>query len=347
MSAVFPDNVGVEDPFGVTSDRALGDIARALRPEEMEPRIVAALCGIQPAVRAARLRGIRVVRHKPGRRCLIEYTVETDFANGVRRDLTLIGKARASHRPETTFRRQMALTAAGFGEESADGISVPDAIACFPDLNLWLQRKVEGRPLTQVLDQPGATAAVERTAAAACKVHRCGVATKRVHSMADEIRILRERLPSVAGAEPRWASRIERLLLAGDRLAASVAAPAPTGIHRDFYPDQVIVAGERLFLIDFDLYCIGDPAVDIGNFLGHLVEQALRTKGDPAAYSELEAVFAGRFYALAGPETRHAVEAYRDLTLMRHIHLSTLFEDRRPFTSALLEMCEERLSPWI
>src|SRR2546426_9353652 len=41
---------------------------------------------------------------------------------------------------------------------------------------------------------------------------------------------------------------------------------------------SVIVNGERLFLLDFDLYCEGDPALDIGNFLGHITEQSLRSE---------------------------------------------------------------------
>jgi hypothetical protein len=37
--------------------------------------------------------------------------------------------------------------------------------------------------------------------------------------------------------------------------AASATWPPPArcGIHRDFYADQVIVDGSRLYLLDFDL----------------------------------------------------------------------------------------------
>jgi hypothetical protein len=45
---------------------------------------------------------------------------------------------------------------------------------------------------------------------------------------------------------------------------------------------------------------------------------------------------------LTGEGVRHAVRAYTTLTLVRHIHISTLFEKRRHLTGPLLEMCEER-----
>jgi hypothetical protein len=50
-----------------------------------------------------------------------------------------------------------------------------------------------------------------------------------------------------------------------------------------------------------------------------------------------------RFVALSGEGTRHAVRVYSALTLARHIHLSTLFPERRHLTGDLLELCEERL----
>lgn len=40
--------------------------------------------------------------------------------------------------------------------------------------------------------------------------------------------------------------------------------------HRDFYDKQVLLAKGRATLIDFDTYCMADPALDLGNFLAHL-----------------------------------------------------------------------------
>jgi aminoglycoside phosphotransferase (APT) family kinase protein len=162
--------------------------------------------------------------------------------------------------------------------------------------------------------------------------------------MADELRILHERLPAVAGQHPAWAERIARVLAACDRLGAATPPARVTGIHRDFYADQVLVDGPDLYLVDFDLYCAGDPALDVGNFLGHITEQSLRTLGDPAALADREAALTEHFLALAGEAARPAVRAYRTLTLARHIALSTQFPDRRHLTAALLELCEQELS---
>jgi aminoglycoside phosphotransferase (APT) family kinase protein len=161
--------------------------------------------------------------------------------------------------------------------------------------------------------------------------------------MADELHILRGCLQAVAEASPAWAPRLEPLFDACAGLGAAVPPAPPRGIHRDFYADQVIVDGPRLSLIDFDLYCAGDPGLDAGNFLGHITEQSLRTRGDPAALADREEALEERFVELSGEGTRPAVRAYAALTLARHVYLSTRLPDRRPWTASLLELCEERL----
>jgi thiamine kinase-like enzyme len=122
-----------------------------------------------------------------------------------------------------------------------------------------------------------------------------------------------------------------------------VSASGDCGIHRDFYSAQVLVDEGRLFLIDFDLYCRGDPALDIGNFIGHMTEQSLRELGDARAMAEQENALEERFVTLAGEEYRSRIQAYTTLTLTRHVYLSTQFSERQKFATSLLGLCEERL----
>jgi hypothetical protein len=336
-------DVALIDPLGVTNDPAMSSLAAALDPVKVRRRFRGRLRRLTGENGLPHLRTIRVIRYKPGRRCVIEYDLEVERPDAAPEMVTLIGKVRRLRSGKSGYRLLSALWDAGFGADSADGITVAEPIGVVPEFRMWLQRKLQGQVATDLLAAPGGEDLVRRIAEAAHKLHRAGVLAKRRHTMNDELRILHERLPSVARSEPRWAGRIERLLDACDRLGAGTLKPEPCGIHRDFYADQVIVAGPRLCLIDFDLYCEGDPALDIGNFLGHIREQSLRSLGDPEALTDLEVAMEERFVELAGEETRPAVRAYELLTLARHVHLSTLFPERRPFTGNLLELCEEYL----
>jgi len=337
------ETIPVKDPFGVAGDPEMRPLGAALDPIEAQRQLGHCLRLLTGEHGTLHLMAIRVTRYKPGRRCVIEYDVEIEDPDAPPEAVTLLGKVRRLRSGKSGYRLLDTLRNAGFETDSRDGISVPEPVGVVPEFRMWLQRKVQGQVATDLLAEPGGEGLVRRIAEAAHKLHRAGVLAKRRHTMNDELRILHERLPSVARSEPQWAGRIERLLDACDRLGAGTLQPEPCGIHRDFYADQVIVAGPRLCLIDFDLYCEGDPALDIGNFLGHIREQSLRSLGDPEALANLEVAMEERFVELAGEETRPAVRAYKLLTLARHVHLSTLFPERRSFTGSLLELCEEYL----
>ena len=335
-------SLAVLDRFGAAADPALPTLSLALDPETVRreflrlPRLSGGPAG------RLRVQAIRVARHKPGKRCLVEYDLEVE-RNGEVEVLTVLGKLRVHRFGKSGYRLLAALRRAGFDEANPDGISVPEPIGVVPAFRMWLQRKAAGRPVSRLL-KPGETALARRIAEAARKIHVCQIATESRHAMGDEIRILRECLEKVAREEPRWRSRCERLGRDAERLAASVAAPSTAGIHRDFYADQVLADGDRLVILDFDLYCEGDPGLDPGNFLGHVTEQALRSTGDPRALADFEETLEERFVALSGEAARESIRAYAALTLARHVYLSMLFPERRRFTEELLALSEERIS---
>ena len=99
----------------------------------------------------------------------------------------------------------------------------------------------------------------------------------------------------------------------------------------------------RVYITDFDLYCMGDPGLDIGNFLAHMTEQSLRQHGNPTAFVVQERALKDRFLELAGTDYERSVEAYCTFTLARHIYLSCHLPDRQHLTGLLLDLTEKRL----
>lgn len=319
------------------ADPALPTLQTALDPARAAA-IFADSTEHHPALRLP-LIGIRLVRHKPGRRAVIEYTFGEREQQG---RCVLIGKIRRQRSGRSGFELLQQLQRRGFDEHSPDHVSVPTPVAYIKVLRLGLQCKAAGIEATTMLAGPYGVALAQRIAEAAYKLHRADVAPRRRHDMANELRILHARLDEVAAARPAWHARLEQLKRSAARIGMALAPTAVCGIHRDFYADQIIVDGGRLWLLDFDLYCAGDPALDIGNFVGHLTEQALRELGDAAALIEVEHALIEHYAALAGDEVRPAARVYALLTLMRHIYLSTQHPQRRSCTEALLTLCERR-----
>jgi len=335
--------ITVSDPFGAAADPALPALKLALDPFEAKEELKRRLPRLGGEDGIVRLQAIRVIRHKPGKRCVIEYDVKVE-REGLRSKLiTLIGKVRAKRYGNEGYRLLESVWNSGFQADSPDGISVPEPIGVLPKLQVWLQRKVPGRLASDLLAEGGGLAVARRIAKAIHKLHRANVPTERTHTMADELRILHAHLPLVSEAKRQLGKRIDRVLAACDRLGADLPPPKACGIHRDFYPAQVMVDGARLYLLDFDLYCKGDAALDVGNFLGHIIEQSARRFGDPSALADREKALEDAFVELSGEAARNAVRAYTTLTLVRHIYLSTRFPERMAFTERFIELCEKRL----
>jgi Ser/Thr protein kinase RdoA (MazF antagonist) len=127
-------------------------------------------------------------------------------------------------------------------------------------------------------------------------------------------------------------------------LAASLPAAPPRALHRDFHPDQVLVDGERLWLLDLDLQAQGNGALDAGNFTAHLVERGLCDPRGAHSLCSARRAFVKRFTELEPGAGLGVIEAWETLSLARHVQISTLLPERRPCTEALLDHCEARLA---
>jgi len=329
--------VTIADPHAVSADPAMPFIAQALDPAYMQPRL-RSLAG--PAGGDLELRAIRVTRWKPGRRCLIEYDLDSD-ASALPR--TLIGKVRAKSFDASTYTLVKQLAERDFEPNSADGVSVPAVRGALAECHMWLQDKVSGTPAWEALIGSDGLQAARRIGGAIAKLQRALPAPSRTHTIADEIAHLHKALDNVRVLHHEWDSRLRAVQRACALLGATVRDTPASAVHRDFYHDQVIIDPDRVWLLDLDLVAEGNPALDAGNFTAHLVEQSLRLLGNPDALAAKASAFVAEFCRARGDVHRENIGIYETLSLARHIHISTTFESRRLYTKALLTLCERRL----
>lgn len=323
---------------GVCLDPAMPFLERALDCGWMERRL-GALGVVSSELAGHTLVSAALRRHKPGRRCLIEYRFEG--ARGSE-GFVWVGKARARKGGGWSERVARALRDAGLRGDSC--VTVPEPLGGIPELHLELQRGVPGDGVFGRLVGADGGALAARCAAAIARVHASGVTVPRTHTLADELAILRERLTRVQGSHPVWAGRVADVLAGCENLAASIDPVTPTLIHRDFYPDQLLVDGRRLWLLDLDLCSMGDPCLDHGNFLAHLIEWSVRHRGRPDALRECEQAYREVALASVGPGGAERLEVYLTLSVARHIQLATQFPDRRAGMPSLIAWCERRLA---
>ena len=329
------------------------------------------------------LQPVQVLRHKAGRRAMLEYRLLPSSGSDAQEQV-LLGKLRFKGADRHGFRVQQALHARGF---SLPWLAVPEALAILPEQKLWLQRKVPGVMATRLLRPGSSTELATRIGRALAALHHAGahllqaseasflhhgnpasapsqaatagsaahgapvqsvtvrpLITKR-WTLDDELQMLHQRLREAAALRPQWAVRIEALIPATQRLGAHLQSTPTTGIHRDCYADQVLVDGEQLYWLDLDLFCEGDPALDVGNFIAHLMEDGLRHHGDIDALRPHQDALLEAFLQDSPQVNERTPTGWTLLALARHIYLSTRFPDRHHTTLPLLEYCEAQLRP--
>ena len=282
---------------------------------------------------------LRVTRHKAGRRCLIEFDIRE--ADG--RTVSVVGKVRVKGANIAAFQLLQELWNRGFNDAAADGIRVPQPLKTIAALRMILLRKEPGLPASELITSGDGMDVARRMAEAAFKLHTAVLAPRKTHTLADELQILTERLGQAAQLRPLWSQRITAVLADCRELARPLPPAQSTGIHRDFYPGQVLVHGNQCCLLDLDLFSEGDPALDIGNFIGHIAEFGLRKHASAEVFCDREQAMVERYLQLSPATSPAAIGIYRLLTLARHIFISTQFPDRQHSTERLLEYCEQQL----
>ncbi len=321
------------------SDKKIPYLDRALNPSVMEPL----LRRVQPCLTESstplEVQSTRLIRHKRGRRCVIEYTLTIDGERTV-----ILGKIKAKNLQRTGYCIQDSLWLSGFGPHSPDGLCVPQPVGMVPEFNMILQRKVApSTPIEFLLEDETGQHVAERIADSLYKMHRTSVppAQHRLRTIEDEVEQLLGWFRDCAVDVPALAPRLARLRDAIIRESGRIDSPTPSFIHRDFYHDQVVAQGDRIYVLDFDLSCYGDPAIDVGNFLAHLTERSLREYGAPAAFANRETVLRDRYLVHAGANLGPRIDLYRKLTLARLVWISRVLKKRNTWTEPLLDLCEQ------
>lgn len=319
-------------------DPAMPTLDPALSKDRMWPEIVRLLGRRPPA--DVRIAAPELIRHKPGRRALVRYRID-----GMDSPL-LLGKIRAKGPDLRTPRVHHALRASGLDGRMTHGVGVPRVFGQIDKWNMWLQEEVPGRSLGHFL---GATTGAHtdvfaRTGAALARLHDTTAVSDRRWTLQNELQVLDQALEGAASEMPGSADALREIGLGARAELEALEEVQPCGIHRDFYFDQVLADGGRIWIVDLDLYTLGDPAIDLGNFLAHLDELGLRLFGERSTYAAEAAAFLAGYRARRPLQDVHRVKVLRAISLARHIHISTRFSDRRHITRDLIAMSLETLA---
>ncbi|MBT8399295.1 MAG: aminoglycoside phosphotransferase family protein, partial [Rhodothermia bacterium] len=284
---------------------------------------------------AVTITSAEIVKHRSGKRFVVAYGREGDESD-------LIGKVRLKGVNRRSYRVMRDLHDLGFAAGAGRSFAVPQPFAILDELNMTLYRKVDAGCATDALLTDRGEDMAWRIGRGLASLHTVRALTDRHHTVPEEIAILTKCFNQFRNAHPDQADRASDILSRCRHLVSDTPYSL-TAIHRDFHPENVLVDGQQVYIIDFDLYSLGDPAIDAGNFIGHLVELGIRNYEDPDALDGLVRAFRAGYRDADGPADRRRIQSFATLTLARHIYLSTVRPGRSSTTETLMACCERRL----
>jgi hypothetical protein len=331
----------------VPEEQALEALPQLTDPEEARALLERGIASSTEAYRDLRIRACRpeVLNYKPGTRCTIRYHLEYAAPHTNRGwPTTVIAKTYRKRKGEQAFNGMVALWRSPLAGHAAVRIAEP--LAYLPELKVLIQTALpEEQTLEEVLraaliaDTPEAfdrlADFVRAAAAGLAALHRSGVRIDATTTWDEQIVEIPELLERLAVVAPDLADAIRPLF---DRLQARAAAyPADPLVpsHGSFDSDQVLIAQERIGFIDFDSFCMAEPALDVGHFRAAIMdsgmklidERTLQSQEACRAYLErldrLGAIFLAAYESLA-PVSRQRLALWEALDYLRDaLHLWT------------------------
>ncbi len=326
-------------------DPALPGLAQALQPQAMTSRL-APLASLLEGEDSASPEGwqvveVEILKHTPGRRCALGYTLL-----GPRGRRRLFGKILSGGRGTRIFKIMDEIAVA----IPRDLLLIPRPVGHLPDLRLLVTEYLDGEPLAPPLYGKKPQAAARRMAGVLATLHGCAAPLVRSWSARRELANTVEWLARSPLGAPPSSGRAKAVLQTLERRAALLPEVQEKPVHRDFYAEQVWDCHGRSALLDLDDARLGDPALDVGNFLAHLKLRSLQfpsaasgcERGRPAFLEEYES---RRVRAADEEGFRQRVAFYEAASLLRLSGVYSLRErwaDRLPWM--LLDSCEAGLN---
>jgi len=328
-------------------EQALAILPQLIDPEESRALLEQSIRTGSPAYRDLRIQACRptVLNYKPGSRCTIRYHMGYDDAEaGQAWPTTAIAKVYRAQKGEQAYRGMVALWESPLSASQA--VQIAEPLAYIPEHKLLVQATLgEEQTLEELLRatlRNGDAAALRRlegfvraTAAGLAELHRSGAHSDESLTWDNRITTIPEAIERIAPVAPDVAEAVQPLFEQLTELAATHPADPLVPSHGSFDSDQVLIAQERIGFIDFDSFCMAEPALDVGHFRAAIMDSGMKlideaTLHDPVArwsyldqLNELCALFLAEYEARA-PISRQRLALWEAWDYLRDsLHLWT------------------------
>lgn len=236
-----------------------------------------------------------VLRYRPHHRC----TMRVD--RGSSRFLKVFPDGRGSRLYEEGLALWHAATTGGLT------FGVPEPLGWDPDTRTLWMGKVDGTPVKARLCAPDGAGLAERMGRACGQLAVSDLSPTQSFCGMDQVARSGRYARSLSMLAPHLADDAQALIDDLATIHARLGGRMLRPIHGAPHMHQWLADGERLGLVDFDRYCLGDPELDAATFVAEIdCENPATTPREI-----LSSAFLRGYADMAGPLEPHLLAAYR------------------------------------
>jgi aminoglycoside phosphotransferase (APT) family kinase protein len=228
----------------------------------------------------------KVMRNKPGR-CTVLYrlTYDQSLAKASWPDL-VIGKTYSKDKGQNAYIAMRKLWESPLSK--GDIVSIAEPLAYVAEQKVLVQGPVHGdhdlKDQLRTALRAGTPQAlddlqqlVRKAAAGLAALHQSGARHGETLTWEDELAEIRGEIDKLSAIFPWFAAAVAPLLARLEALASTHPAEPALPAHRSFRPQQVLIQGDQIGFIDFDGFCLAEPALDIALFRATAKEFGINT----------------------------------------------------------------------
>ena len=251
------------------ADRRIPGLPVAVDGTRMLP-VLESMLGRHAGRRQLRAVHVKVMRYKPERKCLLRYDLSWDDSQASDAPKTVWARLTRTSK----FAETRTIMAALYGTDV--GFELPKPLGVVDHLNLELFGHLDGAVLFSLVETDRFPALCWRTGEALARFHALPTVVPPKRGVDVQINRLAENADSFACMLAAQQCRI-RDIAQEITIRLREAAPLPLRlIHGDFHGDNILVAGERLALVDLEDCAMGETAEDVGSQWTQLIWHQLR-----------------------------------------------------------------------
>lgn len=251
-----------------------------------------------------------VISRVPEERLIVSYTLY----RGATKVQRLIGKFYAGGIGQSAYQAMTALQQALASKARTFILAAPAPHFYDAELDLIVQEFVVGVPYYDLIEEEERVPFyfIEAGKALAA-LHSLNIRQGARRSISNHLEELIHPHPLLfADIMPDYHATVEGLIQEMIRIETQWKIEETIPIHRDFHLRQLFHDEKQIWLIDWDLLAMGDPALDVGNFMVYL-----ETRLGGEKHPELIDTFLEGYFSEAPSHRGDRIYLYKSLTYLR------------------------------